>query len=743
MGWQAPNYIYPVPEQLDVAGSLVKGGVVGATMGMKISDRVQEKALQNDIAAAWKSGEAKVADIDAKHAEAIAAAPHEQSFVKQPDQAQPEGIKAAMGGNPELVANTELAPRSLSIDPGKNQITGNKALMMAGVTPVETPGVLSPSEKATETQIMADVATKNPAELDKITQEYKTKRIEAKAGTWNDLHGVYMKHGKVKEALEIQDKYFDQVVKVGALDYKTGTKLWNNSFLKDKYGEIDLTPKPKFKVVGDHGSYIKVNETTGEVAPIQSVGELKSQDPTHNVYMKVTDKDGNIVWNQVQFGKPKEPTGDNLRKFKNEKGEEVTEELVTVDGVKKWLPKAKSPAKAEKEDKIPKDIDMKPFHENLAARYAGLFKTRAEEGGKALKWEDMRGLVPEDEDATKTPLGERKTGSAKVLIKDIVRTGEDAYRTARNNGKTDVEAIREADIAMNAHAAGGSAGTNVPPVNISIKNVPDQHKTTVSNIVAKEMAAGAKDAGFDPKTSELQIVNKDGTRKIIKIGGKAQVSGKPTPSVVNTAEAGNVNPDHPEWGSGGIRKDGTAKGDGFLGVLPITFPDKKTGVATEYSVGVSINGKNVDIPTLVPTLSKDQISLMTTDIIPNHKKVPQDIMKLAVDHAKQRISEGKSPYAGKGEQSKTAVEEAKEMPSEGMENLKAAGNVAGKVFGAIGKGATWLSNNTAGKVIDSMNEREVEQTAAATKEINLAKMQGNFNAKVINDIKKRYPYAKL
>jgi hypothetical protein len=524
MGWQEPNYKYPVPEQPDIAGSLVKGGVVGYKMGAGISDRIQEKTLQNDIAAAWKSGEAKVADIDAKHAEAIAAAPHEQSFVKQPDQAQPEGIKAAMGGNPELVANTELAPRPLSIDPGKNQITGNKALMMAGVTPMETPGVLSPSEKATETQIMADVATKNPAELDKITQEYKTKRIEAKAGTWNDLYGVYMKHGKVKEALEIQDKYFDQVVKVGALDYKTGTKLWNNSFLKDKYGEIDLTPKPKFKVVGDHGSYIKVNETTGEVAPIQSVGELKSQDPTHNVYMKVTDKDGNIAWNQIQFGKPKEPTGDNLRKFKNEKGEEVTEELVNG----KWVQKATSPAKEIKEESAAKKKDsMKRFDDLFIQTYG---ESIVDETGKAP-----------DKNAVLAKMGKSEVtgkldGNGKpITLQQLHNSMQQFYEAQLDKGVGPAEALN------NTIQYGQDFG-NTKKKAVDLK-LPAGQSDAITQSISKHKADGFA-IQMNPNTGVIRAV-KGSEAKILWDGkattpgrtASAKPSGTPAPSVVKTAEA--------------------------------------------------------------------------------------------------------------------------------------------------------------------------------------------------------------
>lgn len=93
----------------------------------------------------------------------------------------------------------------------------------------------------------------------------------------------------------------------------------------------------------------------------------------------------------------------------------------------------------------------------------------------------------------------------------------------------------------------------------------------------------------------------------------------------------------------GQRPDGTQKGTGFLGVLKL----KGGGVATEYSVGVKLEanaGKETDIPSLVPTLTKAEISLMVDDIIPNKKSVPKEILQKAVDHANKRVRAGESPF---------------------------------------------------------------------------------------------------
>jgi hypothetical protein len=55
-------------------------------------------------------------------------------------------------------------------------------------------------------------------------------------------------------------------------------------------------------------------------------------------------------------------------------------------------------------------------------------------------------------------------------------------------------------------------------------------------------------------------------------------------------------------------------------------------------------GKQIDFPTLVPTLSKDEIFLMQNEIIPNKKPIPEAIMQKAIEHAKMRLAKNLSPF---------------------------------------------------------------------------------------------------
>lgn len=102
------------------------------------------------------------------------------------------------------------------------------------------------------------------------------------------------------------------------------------------------------------------------------------------------------------------------------------------------------------------------------------------------------------------------------------------------------------------------------------------------------------------------------------------------------------------------RPDGTFKGTGYLGVLKAS---DGTDV-TEYSISTSdlkVKGKEIDFPLIVPTLTKAEVNLMLTDIIPNKKRIPDAIYKKAIDHAKKRIKQGKSVFAETGDYKPEAV----------------------------------------------------------------------------------------
>ncbi len=101
---------------------------------------------------------------------------------------------------------------------------------------------------------------------------------------------------------------------------------------------------------------------------------------------------------------------------------------------------------------------------------------------------------------------------------------------------------------------------------------------------------------------------------------------------------------------GGMREDGTAKGQGFLGDL--VRPDG-TGYMSEYSVADSEDLKNpdgsyMDYPSMVPTLTAEEID----QILGNKEGAPlsDSIIDKATAHAKQRLAAGRPVFADPGEQ---------------------------------------------------------------------------------------------
>lgn len=99
----------------------------------------------------------------------------------------------------------------------------------------------------------------------------------------------------------------------------------------------------------------------------------------------------------------------------------------------------------------------------------------------------------------------------------------------------------------------------------------------------------------------------------------------------------------------GRRPDGSRKGAGFLGLLK--RPDG--GVSTELTIGVEIDGKEIDIPTLVPTLSNEEIRQVLS--LKDNEKIPESVVEKAVAHARARMQQGKPVFATDEESSENFV----------------------------------------------------------------------------------------
>lgn len=91
----------------------------------------------------------------------------------------------------------------------------------------------------------------------------------------------------------------------------------------------------------------------------------------------------------------------------------------------------------------------------------------------------------------------------------------------------------------------------------------------------------------------------------------------------------------------GKRPDNTEKGFGYFG--PLKTKDKR--VMTELSVGVNIGGDEVQIPTITPAISKDDVDYLLAGNAPT-----REIVDKAVKFALGRLNSGLPVYATKEEE---------------------------------------------------------------------------------------------
>ena len=87
----------------------------------------------------------------------------------------------------------------------------------------------------------------------------------------------------------------------------------------------------------------------------------------------------------------------------------------------------------------------------------------------------------------------------------------------------------------------------------------------------------------------------------------------------------------------GLREDGTPKGQGWFGPLPMK--DNSGKIATELSLGFDFGGKQVLAPALVPYLTPEEVTHLLSG-----KKATPEIVNKAAEHAKMRMKQGLSPF---------------------------------------------------------------------------------------------------
>lgn len=184
------------------------------------------------------------------------------------------------------------------------------------------------------------------------------------------------------------------------------------------------------------------------------------------------------------------------------------------------------------------------------------------------------------------------------------------------------------------------------------KSLSDINVAVIDGLLAKGDDQTAK-AYFDQNRRDLSAAEMPGTEDKVLNAYTLGESQRQGASSWGSAEGATINDRKaaalaavsgdvpPDW----KRADGSTKGTGFLGVLK--RPDG--GVSSELSIGVEIDGKEAEIPTLVPGLTaKENDYLLGTpesQIATADPAIFAGIQDKAVAHARDRIAAGKSPFA--------------------------------------------------------------------------------------------------
>lgn len=87
----------------------------------------------------------------------------------------------------------------------------------------------------------------------------------------------------------------------------------------------------------------------------------------------------------------------------------------------------------------------------------------------------------------------------------------------------------------------------------------------------------------------------------------------------------------------GTRPDGSQKGSGYFGELEMK--DGSGRVATEVTTQFDVDGRSLEVPLLVPTLTEEE-----KDYVLTHMEGTKTINDKAIRHALEREAQGLSPY---------------------------------------------------------------------------------------------------
>lgn len=243
---------------------------------------------------------------------------------------------------------------------------------------------------------------------------------------------------------------------------------------------------------------------------------------------------------------------------------------------------------------------------------------------------------------------DRQADYTSQLNKEGVYQEKNATYNQENKYSEAMASAKALNEAGNQNIMNGAKGIvkNAPDIisTIGAANADKKLGKTDSN-TGETVSAGIPEPGQQNKTNDLLLSpNAPGKPTILgapvgvnkSIGNANPVLSQP-PNPVTVTPSENF-----QRTNLGSRADGTPKGKGYFGILK--RPDGS--VSSEISVGVGFDGKETEIPLLVPGLTDTQIAALLS--VPTDKvfSLPEydNILKIAIEHAKKRMSQGLSPF---------------------------------------------------------------------------------------------------
>jgi hypothetical protein len=219
-------------------------------------------------------------------------------------------------------------------------------------------------------------------------------------------------------------------------------------------------------------------------------------------------------------------------------------------------------------------------------------------------------------------------------------------KSAIDNGTN--EAIRNANdptlVGNSLAKVESQMRTNLPKLGVGPQQLDEQVRDVRSGVhvgVINQLLSQGDDvkAGqyFDEVKDQINGDALDGVTKAVDEGSLRGNAQRATDAIMS--------------GTPGLRADGSQKGAGFLGNMANT--GNPGSYSSELSIGVEINGKETEIPSLVPTLTADEVKSVLA--LKDGQPMPAAVVDKARAYAEKRIAAGKSPFAGANETGKAPV----------------------------------------------------------------------------------------